>query len=631
MRSSGLLAAVLAVGLSGCLQAVDLDGPDGNAIAGQDASHAGLDATVIGRDVGGLPTDASILKPDASVVACVNPIDCPPVVQTDPACNPIRATCVSGKCGTERIPRVWDNSPGACQKAEDCGCQSLPTPNCIGSWLCTAGKCGYQCGGCTSDLDCVTGEVCQEVSCGSPKQCIAGCRDGAGCPAGTICDQFVNGKCGEPYGQCLPEPSCQSDSECPKGSVCDFEMAGGGRRTCQTGCRDITSCGDGEECIYDACPKCVNCPCHGQCQSKATCKSDAECSTGEICTDDASCTLRCVAGCRTDADCRADQYCPPTLPCVGCGCAHPTCEPRPFVCTDDAQCGPGQICTYDDTFQCSGDKHCKSGCLENADCPAGEMCALADCGPCCPGWCIATPGCQADDDCAPGYVCEAGAGCQGTKSCVPGCRVGSKPCLNGGTCLPSLCVTCPCPDVCTGSPACAMNQPSCSSTLQCEWQASYCDVSTACCQYCPIFDVAPCPDGQCMYGGGVLPTGCPAAPFCAACCACPAVIDPVCGENYQTYGSSCEANCAGVAILHTGACQDFEGMDCQWGQGACASGQYCRDTCPMCDLGLSRCTKAGTCVYDWDCPAGGPSAACPPNQHAVFKCETTHTCRYTCQ
>ncbi|HEY3450766.1 MAG TPA: hypothetical protein VGK67_30700, partial [Myxococcales bacterium] len=139
MRASPLLAAVLSLTLTGCLQAVDLGAADGNSVAKQDGSTPLPDGSV------SIP-DASTAKPDGSVIAvddggtvvCKGPNDCPPVVQTDPICNPMRAACANGACQTERVPRIWDNAPGACQKAAECDCQQLTHDQCLGSFLCTA-------------------------------------------------------------------------------------------------------------------------------------------------------------------------------------------------------------------------------------------------------------------------------------------------------------------------------------------------------------------------------------------------------------------------------------------------------------------------------------------------------------
>ncbi|XP_028161243.1 leech-derived tryptase inhibitor C-like [Ostrinia furnacalis] len=39
-----------------------------------------------------------------------------------------------------------------------------------------------------------------------------------------------------------------------------------------------------------------------------------------------------------------------------------------------------------------------------------------------------------------------------------------------------------------------------------------------------------------------------------AACICPAVFDPVCATNGQTYSNSCQLGCAGAKLKHKGAC-----------------------------------------------------------------------------
>ena len=614
MRPSALLAFVVFLSLAGCLQAVEMSGkPDGSLAGKPDGSQTS-------------GPDASEPGPDGGICACASATDCPSLEPTD-VCAPEKAVCKDCQCLTEPLPRVWDNDPGACQKAADCDCQDLLHGGCLGAFQCDRdGRCLWVCGGCSSDLDCRLGEVCQEVSCGQPKQCIAGCRDGLGCKAGTICGPMDYFLCGEPYGQCLPEPGCSVDSDCPAGSVCDF-AEGTDERACQTGCHQSSQCAADEQCAIGPCPECMGCACIGQCEKEAACASDADCGAGQVCgTDFANCSLHCLPGCRGASDCRPDQYCSAAPPCMGCGCDHGTCQQRQDGCTDNSQCATGEVCAYDDTIECTGTRHCERGCLQNADC-LGGICQLADCGPCCPGWCAVPPaGCTDDSLCPDGYVCEPGPSCQGPKTCVPGCRVGGKPCPRGQGCQAQACLTCPCPDLCEGpEPVCPMSQPSCDSALDCTWWQESC--VEGCCLKCPLYEKPLCPPYQCVFGAGTGPDGCQGPPFCAPCCTCPDVNAPVCGTNYQTYPSApCEASCAGAGVLHQGACEPFEGMDCM--NATCAGGQYCRDACPTCDMANLRCTLNGACLLDSDCPAGNP----PPIGCAnpTWKCEADHTCSVTC-
>jgi hypothetical protein len=380
-----------------------------------------------------------------------------------------------------------------------------------------------------------------------------------------------------------------------------------------------------------ACPMCANCPCVGTCVSTKTCQGDQDCGQAEVCAPDSNCQPHCTPGCHSDDQCRPDQTCNwldgqscwcQTAPCAG------ACEKRADLCSTSTECGTGNTCTYEDPF-CGGVKKCLPGCLADSDCAQGDFCALADCGPCCPGVCVQGPKpCQSDYECPSGEVCESGAGCQGPKSCVPGCH-DQHGCQANETCVQNACLTCPCPGQCEQTSACSGNEPTCSTTLDCEWTLSYC--TTGCCLMCPIYDMQPCPANQCAFSNGVNQNGCPNSPICASCCACPNVVDPVCGLNYQTYGNSCEAQCAGTTVLHVGECLPFEGLDCGfWGPDPypCGTGEYCRDACPMCDMIWMRCTKLGSCVFDWDCPlaAGDP----PTCSNATWTCQSDHTCSYTC-
>ena len=649
-------ALAMTLALAGCLEPVTSNKPGAEQ----------------GTDAGG------VIIP---VAVCTQDSDCAAPVSPDPVCAPQVAGCEQGACVTKPGSRRWDGAPGACNSADQCRCQDLKTAGCTGAWQCVEARCEFKCGDCLTDLECPTGQICEGTDCGHAKVCIPGCRTSLTCDKGQVCDVSAR-TCGEPFGACVSAPGCQLDSDCPRGSICDV-TPGSAQRACQPGCHDGSQCAQGEQCLLDQCMGCQNCPCIGHCRSEVPCAADGDCPAGTVCASEAgACGLHCVPGCHDDSQCRPDQACPPPPACdQPCGCDHSTCV---AACSTRADCGSGQTCAPVDPATCDGARRCVGGCLSDEECGPGAACARADCGPCCVGTCqpITTcagdgtcgqgevcegcsgldarclPGCRdakgcgagqiceplvcdrcpcpaqcapapatcaTDSECGLGMVCEAGPSCTGTKTCVPGCHDESQ-CPAGQACQHTECKTCPCPGVCT-APVCVSGASPCGDGLGCLWGEASC--TNSCCQGCPAWGAPDCADGLCPHAGGTDLQGCALPSFCGPCCTCLDVLAPVCGTNYRTYDSPCEAGCAGVAVLHPGGCDPFEGLGCDLGDTRCAAGQYCRDTCPGCGADMSpRCTRIGVCTAAWDCPAGlpGPDCANGPTQ---WRC-VNHLCEAGC-
>lgn len=272
---------------------------------------------------------------------------------------------------------------------------------------------GAQDRACVTNRDCPFGEQCVSGACVGTAE--TGCTSDLVCGAGEVCNR-ESGAC-----ERVAPLSCQSDADCPAAERCNplTAVCIEGNRSCQ----DDAACAAVGQVCDPARRECVDCYTNEQCPAGATCESGV-------------CTTEGGLGCRSDLDCA-----PPITVCQdgdcapGCGepgspifCSGPEvcspetgrCQPRSAGCTTDPECGPP-------TQVCEGGQ-CVGGCGEpiGVRCGSGEMCNPAT-GRCDP---IQSNLCARDADCSPpATVCDAM-----TSMCVPGC--GTAGCPSNLTCNP---------------------------------------------------------------------------------------------------------------------------------------------------------------------------------------------------
>ncbi len=305
--------------------------------------------------------------------------------------------------------------------------------------------------------------------------------------------------------------------------------------------------------------------------------------------------------------CKADQDCPAGFVCLDGDCK----------CRTDDSCPSGQYCNPYGTCQprpaCLGNDDCNPGFICNAADPTGGKCIPADtCGSsvhcpfnqfCNPSTQRCTPGCRSTGDCQLGWVCSAG-------QCTPGGTAGDcTTCPASPAPDPTYCdygETCSAQGACVAHPqraglcqACGEALPDCASQLTC-----LVDDTTANDNYCAPSCVtgADCPSGYEGCGGLSIVTG-------------------ECGG-----GVSGPCDCT-----RTGTCPNG-GRCVGGGEGArayceCVSQDDCNFLAGACGAGLNIClTDFSTpCVTDEDCGCAGGRCLV-----GGFPCNTGADCRVSC-
>jgi len=283
------------------------------------------------------------------------------------------------------------------------------------------GACRFYDSACESAEDCASGYQCQEGSCVLP-------CDGR-CGGGYICEGI----------SCVAPP-CEGSSDCPlELPLCDegrcapapssCEPACGANERCVLGSCEPAPCGDGPACSNGS--VCVE----GQCIG---CQADGQCGEGRRCDLN---TSTCVEGARARlcAPCHeaidGELGCGDTLTCVD---TYPGCR---LTCRSDDDCPDGYCldggCLQYDYELCEG-----YSCTADSDCSGERVCVA--------GFCLEGQRCEADADCARDMRCGEGGLCTLRSPCeyTYGPRCGSGEVCVGGRCeaarepSPNLCVPC---------------------------------------------------------------------------------------------------------------------------------------------------------------------------------------------
>lgn len=438
---------------------------------------------------------------------------------------------------------------------------------------------------------------------------VAACGDSSN-PSGTTCANDTactfGQVCGE-AGKCVVLP-CTSTGDCLNGdqacvSVAQVSVCA----AVECGCANCDQCAVGETCQ------------HGICGTGTTgCGGPADCDANEVCENQA---------CRP---CVGDE-CPAIEDCTTAGCdPNFHCDTTTKACVPDSTstATPCETCASVD--ECGGSpwkcaplisgNACLPPCDNNDDCATGWLCQAGNCTPsnfnC--ATCMGT-GCDAGNACNPNsgacvastaqcescgndWECGAGNACYQSK-CVPRCDDGA--CAGGGSCTTSSNNVEVCDGACSGgcTPACGGATPHCvtGACVQCRDQADCASDQT-------------CSDGTCT-GGAVncqAPTPYVLGEECVACIS----NDHCNGLFCNTSTHKCESDVCASCVDPYPACTqigtDFYCVQCDNDED-CGLGGLCNQSTFACEGGTV--VNTDPCTADADCDDGGVSGY-------TLKCDT---------
>jgi|GEM_PF-6085670 len=417
---------------TGCSQPAEPDTTQGDALTKQQARalvRAGNQSGDVCQDLGWYQDgvcDEFCPMPDPDCTQCSSDTDC----GMNEACVSglclwqgdlcsVDADCAIGmvcSCGTDcacTAPPSNDpvdtDSDGIIDEQDNC--PNTPNPDQADTDANGAGDaCDQDPLECTSDADCMVGEVCANNTCqqdntqgdtdgdgiidaqdncpntpnsdqadadndGTGDACEQNpmtCMTDADCPVGGVC---ANGTClpGQP-----PIPACSTDADCAAGELC---VRGECQSDPQGACTQDADCGQDEGCFDGACLACgidhdgdgmIDCP-----VSSNSCSTDADCADGELCVNGA-CEFDNTRG-DTDGDGIIDEQdnCPMTpnpsqVDTDGDGVGD-DCDTNANACAADSDCRDIEQCV-------NGTCTLRAQCGSDSDCNPSESCVNGWCG-----------------------------------------------------------------------------------------------------------------------------------------------------------------------------------------------------------------------------------------------------------